>query len=99
MLLTIICRPPRPPPPVRSGVIMGSQLGSQAFAALGISVELMPTVYRMASRGAGVCYGVDCFLDSFLALAGLNAVGLAAALWLQQRNKDDLPVDRLKSAD
>ena len=55
---------------------MGSQLGSQALASFAISVELMPTVYRMASRGAGVCYGVDCFLDSFLALAaGIGAPG------------------------
>ena len=79
------------------GVIMGSQLGSQAIAAVSISVELMPTVYRMASHGAGVCYGVDCFLDSFLALAALNAVGLGAAIWLKQRNSNDLPVDRLRS--
>ena len=78
------------------GVIMGSQLGSQALAAIAISVELMPTVYRMASHGQGVCYGGDCFLDSFLALAGLNAIGLAAALWLRARNRDSLPVDRLK---
>ena len=49
---------------------MGSQLGSQALAAVSISIELMPTVYRMAAHGSGVCYGVDCFLDSFLALAG-----------------------------
>ena len=79
------------------GVIMGSQLGSQALAAVSISVELMPTVYRMAAHGSGVCYGVDCFLDSFLALAGLNAVGLGAAVWLKSRNMDSLPVDRLPS--
>ena len=79
------------------GVIMGSQLGSQALAAISISVELMPTVYRMASHGSGVCYGADCFLDSFLALAGLNAVGLGAAIWLKSRNTDSLPVDRLPS--
>jgi len=77
------------------GVIMGSQLASQAIASLAISVELIPTIYRIASHGLGVCYGPDCFLDSFLSLAGLNALGLVAAVVLQKRNKTSLPVDRI----
>ena len=76
---------------------MGSQLGCQAVAAFAISVELIPNVYRGASHGKPVCYGPDCFLDSFLSLAGLNAVGLLAAVWLARRNSDSLPVDRLAS--
>ena len=77
------------------GVIMGSQLASQAIASFAISVELIPFIYRLASRGLGVCYGPDCFLDSFLSLAALNALGLGAAIWLARRNKDSLPIDRL----
>ena len=80
------------------GVIMGSQLGSQALASFAISVELMPTVYRMNTRyGDALCYGAGCFLDSFLALAALNALGLCASIVLARRNKDSMPVDRLPS--
>lgn len=81
------------------GVIMGASLGSQAVASFAISVELLPFVYRMAAHGLGVCYGPDCFLDSFLALATLNALGLGAAIWLSRRNKDSLPVDRYYARD
>ena len=78
------------------GIIMGAQLGCQALASLAISVELLPFVYGHALQpGKTVCKGPDCFLDSFLALAALNAVGLAAALWLARRNRDSLPIDRL----
>ena len=76
------------------GFIMGASLGSQAIASFAISVELLPAVYRLASHGLGVCYGADCFLDSFLSLAGLNAVGFAAAIWLARRNRSSQPVDR-----
>ncbi len=48
----------------------------------------------MAAHGLGVCYGAECFLDSFLALAVLNALALAAALWLARRNADGMPIDR-----
>lgn len=76
------------------GFIMGASLGSQAVASFAISVELLPFVYKLAAHGLGVCYGAECFLDSFLALAALNAIGLGAALWLARRNRTSQPVDR-----
>ena len=69
----------------------------QAVASLTISVELIPSVYRANTHGGVVCYGAPCFLESFLSIAALNVVGLAAAIWLARRNRDSLPVDRLVS--
>jgi hypothetical protein len=77
---------------------MGAQLACQALASFAISVELIPAVYRHAELpGASVCYGKDCFFESFVSLAGLDALGLGCALWLAHRNRTSLPVDRLPS--
>jgi len=76
------------------GVIMGSQLASQAAAAFILCFEMLPTFYRQAAQGESVCLGPSCYRMSFLVLTGLNIIGLAAAVWLQKRNKDSMPVDR-----
>ena len=77
------------------GVIMGSQLASQAIAS-GLSATLIPSLYKEASAGRPVCYGAKCFYHSFVALAGLNTVGLGASVWLALRNRSSLPIDRLE---
>eukprot|EP00930_Biecheleria_cincta_P032853 TRINITY_DN22766_c0_g1_i1.p1 TRINITY_DN22766_c0_g1~~TRINITY_DN22766_c0_g1_i1.p1 ORF type:complete len:623 (-),score=134.13 TRINITY_DN22766_c0_g1_i1:213-2081(-) len=82
----------------RFGVIMGSQLASQAAAAFSICLYILPSFYKKAAAAIGkeVCEGPACFRTSFLLLTGVNAVGLAFAFLLQQRNREDMPVDRLK---
>ena len=80
------------------GKMMGAQMSCQAPAALIIVCHLMPTVYRNAAGGKDVCVGQGCFHTSFLLLTVLNAVGLAAAVALQVRNSDSLPVTRLNEA-
>lgn len=77
------------------GVIMGSQLANQAVAAILICFQLLPSVYRGAAKGRDVCIGSECYKLSFLLLAAMNGVGLVAALILQMRNRDSMPVDRL----
>eukprot|EP00441_Pelagodinium_beii_P037822 CAMPEP_0197635258 /NCGR_PEP_ID=MMETSP1338-20131121/11119_1 /TAXON_ID=43686 ORGANISM="Pelagodinium beii, Strain RCC1491" /NCGR_SAMPLE_ID=MMETSP1338 /ASSEMBLY_ACC=CAM_ASM_000754 /LENGTH=579 /DNA_ID=CAMNT_0043207273 /DNA_START=211 /DNA_END=1950 /DNA_ORIENTATION=- len=76
------------------GVIMGSQLASQAAAAFIICFEMLPTFYSQAAGGASKCLGPACYRTSFLIMTGVNIGGLAAAVWLQKRNKDSMPVDR-----
>merc|ERR1719450_2078930 len=79
----------------RYGFILGSQLASQAAASYAICFKLLPSVYNHAAHGESVCIGPACYRTSFLALAALNAAGLAAALLLSQRNRDSLPIKRL----
>lgn len=82
----------------RFGVIMGSQLASQAAAAFSICLYILPSFYKKAMAASGksdVCEGAACFQTSFLILTGVNAVGLAFAFLLQSRNKDSMPMDRL----
>jgi len=76
------------------GVIMGAQLASQALASVCISIELLPAVYREAAHGMRVCLGPDCYRASFIALAVLNLLGLGAALLLERRNRDSMPLTR-----
>eukprot|EP00440_Ansanella_granifera_P035785 gb/GFBE01038818.1/.p1 GENE.gb/GFBE01038818.1/~~gb/GFBE01038818.1/.p1 ORF type:complete len:621 (+),score=167.14 gb/GFBE01038818.1/:1-1863(+) len=80
------------------GVIMGSQLASQAAAAFIICFEMLPAFYRKAAAGEAVCKGAACYQMSFLLLTGLNGIGLAAAIWLQVRNRDSMPVNRLSES-
>ena len=80
------------------GKMLGAQMSCQAPAALVIVCHLMPVVYRNAAGGKDVCEGRGCFQTSFLLLTVLNAVGLAAAVALQVRNSDSLPVTRLNQA-
>jgi len=80
------------------GKMMGAQMSCQAPAALLIVCHLLPAVYRNAAGGKELCEGRGCFQTSFLLLTVLNAVGLAAAVVLQVRNSDSLPVTRLNEA-
>ena len=77
------------------GVIMGAQLASQAIVSICVSIELLPAVYREAAHYHRICLGERCYRLSFFCLAALNACGLAAAMLLERRNKDSLPIDRL----
>ncbi|CAE8643168.1 unnamed protein product [Polarella glacialis] len=78
------------------GIIMGAQLASQAAAAFLICLKMLPTIYKNATPpGQTSCHGESCYRMSFLLLTGINGAGLVAALWLQQRNKDSMPMDRL----
>jgi len=82
----------------RFGVIMGSQLASQAAAAFIICLYILPSFYKKAAAAMGkeVCEGPACFQTSFLLLTGINAVGLAFAFLLQQRNSPtNMPIHRL----
>ncbi|CAJ1396769.1 unnamed protein product [Effrenium voratum] len=67
------------------GKLWGTQLASQAAAALSICCAMMPSFYRKAAAGEEVCYGVWCYKTSFLLLGALNAIGFAAAVLLQVR--------------
>jgi len=67
------------------GVIMGSQLASQAIASITICKVLLPTVYNNAAAGQSVCIGASCFRTSFLALAAVNAVGILLPAMFSER--------------
>lgn len=77
------------------GKMWGALMSSQAAAALIIVCQLMPLVYGKASGGEEVCQGPGCYRPSFILLTMLNALGLIAALALQVRNADSVPVTRL----
>ena len=78
------------------GVIMGSQLASQALASSAISIGAIPYFYRIAKQAGqpDLCVGVDCFLYSFEGLASVNALGIVATVLLAWRNRKELPLQR-----
>jgi len=80
------------------GVIMGSQLASQAAAAFLISFGLIPLVYSAAAHGEPVCTGGRCYRASFLSLGLLQVMGFISACVLKCLNKDSLPLSRLDSS-
>jgi len=82
----------------RYGVILGSQLASQAAASFIICFKLLPTLYNHAAHGESVCIGPACYRTSFLVLTVLNLVGLVASVILSRRNSDTLPIKRLGSS-
>eukprot|EP00931_Biecheleriopsis_adriatica_P061336 TRINITY_DN36883_c0_g1_i1.p1 TRINITY_DN36883_c0_g1~~TRINITY_DN36883_c0_g1_i1.p1 ORF type:complete len:616 (+),score=153.63 TRINITY_DN36883_c0_g1_i1:78-1925(+) len=79
------------------GSIMGSQLASQAAAAFSICLFMLPKFYKKAAAGKEVCEGAACFQTSFMIMMCLNVGGLASAIWLQARNKEDMPMHRMSN--
>lgn len=77
------------------GVIMGSQLASQAAAAFIISFTMMPTVYKKAAHGEAVCTGAACYRTSFAVLAVVSALSVGTSVVLERRNRESMPVNRM----
>ncbi|CAE7879631.1 NFD4 [Symbiodinium sp. KB8] len=78
------------------GKIWLTQVASQSLSSA-VSILLFPAFYQRAAGGKAICVGADCFRMSFLLIAMLDMVAVAAAVLLQLRNSGSKPRTRLLS--